>query len=151
MELTEKMSYIQGLIDGMEIDESTKEGKALVKMAEVMKEMTEYVSDLKNQIDELSELCEILDEDLGDVEEVTMYMLNDFDDDCACSCDDDDDDYDEFDDDDELYEVRCPSCKDVIYLDEEMLEEGAMECPNCGETLEFDFSEIELADSEPEK
>ena len=33
MKLTEKMSYLQGLIDGLEIDASTKEGKALIQMS----------------------------------------------------------------------------------------------------------------------
>ena len=39
MELGEKMSYLQGLLDGLDIDTSTKEGKLLVQMTEVMKEM----------------------------------------------------------------------------------------------------------------
>ena len=43
MKLTEKMSYLKGLLDGMEIDTTTKEGKALVKMTEVMQEMVNCV------------------------------------------------------------------------------------------------------------
>ena len=39
MKLTEKMSYLKGLIDGLEIDTSTKEGKVLVQMSEVMSEL----------------------------------------------------------------------------------------------------------------
>ena len=30
MKLTEKMSYLKGLLDGMEIDTTTNEGKALL-------------------------------------------------------------------------------------------------------------------------
>ena len=69
MKLTEKMSYLQGLIDGLDIDSSTKEGKALLQMSEVMSEMVLYVEDLQSQVDELTELCDILDEDLGMVED----------------------------------------------------------------------------------
>ena len=69
MKLTEKMSYLKGLIDGLEIDSSTKEGKILLQMSEVMNEMVIYIDDLQSQVDELTELCEILDEDLGMVEE----------------------------------------------------------------------------------
>ena len=36
MKLTEKMSYLQGMLDGLDIDTSTKEGKLLVQMTEVM-------------------------------------------------------------------------------------------------------------------
>ena len=61
MKLTEKMSYLQGLLDGLEVDTSTKEGKALVQMSDVMQEMVMYVEDLQAQVDELTELCDILD------------------------------------------------------------------------------------------
>lgn len=149
MKLTEKMSYLQGLLDGLEIDDSTKEGKALLQMADVMQEMVMYVEDLQSQVDELTELCDIIDEDLGTVEE----ELYDFDEcDCdECDCDDDccedDDDY-EFDEDNELYEVTCPSCGDTILLDESIIEEGSMNCPNCDELLEFDYDNLTIEDFE---
>ena len=34
-------------------------------MSEVMSELVMYVEDLQSQVDELTELCDILDEDLG--------------------------------------------------------------------------------------
>lgn len=146
MKLTEKMSYLKGLLDGLEIDTTTKEGKLLIQMTEVMQKMVNCVDDLQTQVDDLTELCDILDSDLGDVEE----DLYDFDDcDCDDCCDDDDCDCDDYDlDDDELYEVCCPSCGETVILDEYMLEEGSIDCPNCGENLEFDyFDDVELADA----
>ena len=120
MKLTEKMSYLQGLLDGLEIDKSTKEGKALIQMSDVLSELVMYVEDLQNQVDELTELCDILDEDLGSVEE-DFY---DFDEDEQCTGDcancsedgdweideDDDEEYFDDDDDEELYEITCPTC-----------------------------------------
>ena len=92
MKLGEKMSYLQGLIDGLDIDSSTKEGKALLQMADVMNEMVMYIDDLQSQVDELSELCDILDSDLGDVEEdLYDFDENDCDCDCECDCDECDD------------------------------------------------------------
>ncbi len=41
------------------------------------------------------------------------------------------------------YEVECPTCHDVIYLDDEMIDEGGIKCPNCGEELEFDLEGCE--------
>ncbi|MGN0622307.1 MAG: CD1247 N-terminal domain-containing protein [Porcipelethomonas sp.] len=147
MKLGEKMSYLQGLIDGLDIDSSTKEGKTLLQMADVMQEMVMYIDDLQSQVDELSELCDILDSDLGDVEE----DLYDFDE-CDCDCDDYDESDDDFDfDSDELYEVCCPGCGDTVVLDEYMLEEGSIDCPNCGLNLEFDFNDIELADADDDE
>jgi len=146
MKLTEKMSYLQGLLDGLDIDTSTKEGRLLVQMTEIMHEMVESVDDLQTQVDELTELCDILDSDLGEMEE-DFYDI----DDCDCGCCDEDDDYDDFDiDSDELYEVCCPNCGETVILDEYMLEEGSIDCPKCGLSLEFDyFDDVELA--EPEK
>ena len=60
-------------------------------------------------------------------------------------CDDDDDDY-EFDDDSELYEVECPNCGDTILLDESIIEEGTMNCPNCDTLLEFDDENLTIED-----
>jgi DNA-directed RNA polymerase subunit RPC12/RpoP len=41
----------------------------------------------------------------------------------------------------ELYEVICPTCKDKIHLTEAMLKTGSIDCPGCGEHLEFDLSD----------
>lgn len=151
MKLTEKMSYLQGLIHGLDIDSTSKEGKALLAMTDVMNEMVVYIEDLQSQVDELTELCDILDEDLGAVEE-DLYNEDDCDcDDCDCDddCCCDDDDFD-FSDDDELYEVTCPTCGDTILLDESIIDEGSMNCPNCDELLEFDYNELTIEDFENE-
>ena len=55
----------------------------------------------------------------------------------------DEDEDDDEDDDDFCYEVECPTCHDVIYLDDEMIDEGGIKCPNCGEELEFDLEGCE--------
>ena len=36
----------------------------------------------------------------------------------------------------------------TIMLGENIIADGSIECPNCGESLEFDFSEIEDEDNE---
>ena len=135
MKLTEKMSYLKGYIDGIDLDTTTKEGKILANVADVMQEMVAYIEDLQGQVDELTELCEILDEDLGSVEEDFYDFDDDDEDDDDCECDDED-----------LYEVVCPTCGDSILLDSGMLDEGSMACPNCGENLEFDLDDLDADD-----
>lgn len=134
MNLTDKMAYLRGMVDGMELDlTSTKEGKVLGQLLDVMQDLTAYVSDLQTQVDELTEVCDLFDQDLGDLEDI-VYDEDD-EDDAYYSCDDDDDfDDDDFDDDDDetLYETVCPSCNNVIALSESVLEEGEMPCPCCG-------------------
>ena len=127
----------------MELDlTTTKEGKVLGQLLDVMQEMTAYVTDLQTQVDELTEVCDLFDQDLGDLEDI-VYDEDD-DDDAYYSCDDDFDD-DDFDDDDDetLYETVCPSCNNVIALSESILEKGEMPCPCCGEMLEFDYSDLD--------
>lgn len=147
MKLTEKMSYLKGLMDGLEFDRTTKEGRIIDQMAEVLSELVLYVDDLQSQVDELTELCDTLDEDLGDVE-TEIFGNDDFRcGECECFDDEDDEDY-EFDDDDELYEITCPTCGDTILLNEDMIEEGSMNCPNCDELLEFDYENLTIEDFE---
>ena len=131
MELSNKVAYLKGLIDGLKIDDSTNEGRVLLAMAEILDEMALTIEDVSDEVDEVVELVDILDEDLGNVED-DLYG-----DDCGC-CDDDDCDFE----DEEEYECVCPTCGDTICLGESMIEEGSIDCPTCGETLEFDFSEI---------
>jgi len=131
MKLTDRVSYLQGLMDGLEINDTTKEGKVLIQMADILQELALSVEDLEDEIDEVVELVDTLDQDLGDIEE-DFYDL-----------DDEDDDYEELSTDDEFYEVICPTCGDTICLNQEMIEEGSINCPNCDETLEFDFDDEE--------
>lgn len=139
MKLTEKMSYLKGFIDALDIQKDTKEWKVIEQMTSVMDEMVVYIEDLQNQVDELSELCENLDEDLGEVEQ-ELFSTDGLDDD---DLDDYDDDLNEgFEDDNQLYETTCPTCGRTIILDESMLEEGGVEC-SCGQSLEFDFENLE--------
>lgn len=135
MTITEKVAYLKGLADGMKLNTESDEGKLLSAIIDAMEDMALTVSDLEDTVAELSAQVDEIDDDLGAVEE-DLYG-----DECDC-CDDDDED------DDTLYEVECPSCGDVICLDDGMLEEGEIDCPNCGEKLEFDIEVEEAPDEE---
>ena len=136
--LTEKAAYLKGLMEGLDIDGSTKEGKILLAMKDVIEEIDE-------DVDQICDFCERMDEDLCALE-------NSCDDDCCCDdccchCGDNDDD-DEEDEDDCEFEVVCPTCGDTIELNDLMIEDGSVECPNCGELLEFDIDEEDDGDEE---
>ncbi|WP_455248627.1 CD1247 N-terminal domain-containing protein [Ruminococcus sp.] len=146
MNLTDKMAYLCGMVDGMELDlTSSKEGKVLGKILDVMQEMTAYIVDLQTQVDELTDTCDLLDQDLGDLEDIV------FDEDD----DEDDDEYDDYYDEDEdneiQYETVCPTCKNTIVLSESILDKGEMPCPCCGQKLEFgDVTEADFAEDADE-
>lgn len=130
MELTEKVAYLKGLVEGLGFTSDTKEGKVIGAIVDILDDMALSISDMEDGMDLIADQIEGIDEDLEELME-DVYQ------------DDDEDDDEYFDDEDfdgELYEVTCPKCGDVICVDEDMLDEGEMNCPGCGETLEFDFS-----------
>ncbi len=128
MSMVESVAYLKGLAEGLDIDATKKEGKLLSAIIDVLGEMRTTITDLEEICDELDELVDIIDEDLGSVEE---DLYNDD--------DDDDDDYEM--EDEELYEVTCPNCNNIVYLDEEMIIGGEIDCPECGQKLEFDLDD----------
>lgn len=136
MTITEKVAYLKGLADGMKLTADSNEGKLLLAMIDTLDDMALTVSDMEDTMAELSAQVDEIDDDLGSVEE-DLYG-----DECDCEDEDEDEDLD----DDTLYEVECPSCGDIICLDEGMLDEGEIDCPNCGEKLEFDFEEEDGCD-----
>ncbi len=138
MTITERAAYIKGLAEGLGLDDSTKEGKIINALIGALDDMALTVADLEAQLDELTEQVETIDEDLGSLEE-DYY---DVDDECSCGCHDHDDEEDDEEYlDEDLYEVCCPTCGDIVCIDSDMLEEGQTTCPNCGELLEFDLEE----------
>jgi len=141
MEITEKVAYLKGLMDGLEIDKSTKEGKVLTAIVDILDDVASSVSDLETGMDMVTHQVDLLDEDIQEMQE---DLYGEDEDGCGCGCEDDD----YFDG--ELYEVTCPKCGDTVCVDEDMLDEGEIGCPGCGETLEFDLDGIldELDDDE---
>lgn len=122
--LNEKVSYLRGLADGMELDASTKEGKILVHIIDVLDDFAEAMGELDEGLAEVSEYVDAIDEDLTDLEDDFYEEIDEL--------DDEDDEFIDFD------EIECPSCGEIIYVDEDMLdEEGELEvaCPECDETI----------------
>lgn len=122
MTISEKVAYIKGLAENAGFDENESKDK-------VVKAIIDVLEDIAGAVGEINEQLDAVDEDLAALE-----------DDYYEEYDDEDDDED---DDDFCYEVECPTCHDVIYLDDEMIDEGGIKCPNCGEELEFDLEGCE--------
>lgn len=134
--ITEKVAYLKGLAEGMAIDNTTKEGKLLTAIMDVLDDLANTLEDLEDYTAELTEQVDAIDEDL-DAIETDFYEEWDEDDEyCDGNCDCCDEDCG-----DEFYDITCPSCDTTFCVDEETLLEGGIECPNCGESLEFEIEE----------
>ena len=140
MGITENAAYLKGLFDGYELDKSTKEGKIIAGMLDLIADMADKISALEADNRDLHEYVEELDQDLGSVEE-DLYFTDDEDD-----CDDyddlnDDEDYEG--DDSNYYEIECPSCGETVCFDDS-LEPDEVVCPACGEKI----GDVELCDGD---
>ena len=131
MTISEKSAYLKGLMDGLKLDTEKAEGKMIAAIVDLLQDLTENVTDMEYVVDCISDELDSIEEDLDEIED---YLLDEDEDDFD---EDEDDDFD-FGDDEVIYEITCPTCGEVINLDEDMLAEGATKCPKCGEDLEFD-------------
>ena len=153
MTTNEKVAYLKGLMEGMELDTSSKEGKLFKLIAEILEDLALDVEDLEENSYDLAEEIDALSDDLADVEDIIFDEYDDDDDDdcdydceCCCGCgDDEDEDYDE---EPLFFEVTCPGCDKTITIDEDVLNLGAIQCPGCGEMLEFELDEDDEEDED---
>ena len=146
MEINEKVAYLKGLLEGMELDTEKKEGKLLAAILDVLEDIALDLEDLWDNTVELAEGLDVVSDDLEDVEDIVYDEFDDED-------DEDEDEYyeDELDEDEDCYATTCPTCEEEIFFDESILEDGEVVCPNCGEKLEFDLDSIEEEEAEDEE
>ena len=150
MTISEKSAYLKGLMDGLNLNTESDEGKMIAAIVDLLGDVTKKLTAVEDTTIAISDELDEIEEDLDAIEDFIMDEEDDYDD---YEDDDDydfDDDEDEFDDegfdfgdeDSTIYEVEC-ACGEIIDFDEETLEKGSMTCPNCGETLEFSFEDEE--------
>ena len=148
MNTSEKVAYVKGLAEGLGYDNTSKEGKILAAILDILEDVAHDIEDLEENAWELGEAIDQVSDDLAEIEDVVYDEDYDEDEDfdeCdgCCGCDGDAGAEEE----PTFYEVTCPACNNTITIDEDVLDLGSIECPNCGETLEFDGIE---EDEEPE-
>jgi hypothetical protein len=116
-DISERVSYLQGLSEGLNITEGSPQGKIISGILNVMNEMADEIMDMKKDFEELREYVQSVDDDLLDLEESVL----------------DDDDYLELEcrtcgeqlyiesdimDDEDIIEVTCPSCNEVVFIND---------------------------------
>ena len=121
MNLTEKSAYIKGLADGLDLDKTTKEGKILAALLELVDEMTQKIASVENDIEEIDEDLDYLNDYVEELDD-DLQAVEDFLDE-EVELDEDDEDY---------YEIVCPSCGETVCFDGELDPENLL-CPACGE------------------
>ena len=127
--LSDRVSYLKGLAEGLKLDTEKSEGKLIEKILEVLADISAEIASIREDHDDLSSYVEAIDNDLSDLEDAVLE-----DDDSDFSDEDEGDDEEE--DDDGLVEYTCPHCGeemtfevDSFDFDEDYL------CPNCHQPL----------------
>ena len=150
MELKEKAAYLKGLVEGLGIDESTKEGKVIKAMSELLCEMAQTVDSIDEDVTQAYDQINDLSEELEDLE-ADLYEDDDADEEEDAESADDTEDEDDEDDNADVasepyYEVACPACGETVYVSEDDLDAGEAICPSCKVAFE-----VALADDEEEQ
>ena len=128
MTISEKVAYLKGLAEGLNLDvEKSKEGKLISVMIGILEEIGLSIEDLEENALALGEEIDVLSDDLADVESVV---------------------FDEDDEDDDYFEVECPNCEEPIIIDDEALAAGEVQCPSCGTRFALDLTDEDEDDSE---
>ena len=128
MTISEKVAYLKGLAEGLDLDtQKSKEAKLISVMIGILEEIGLSIEDLEENALALGEEIDVLSDDLADVESVVF--------------DDEDEDEDDEDYDDDWFEVECPTCEEPLIIDDEALAEGYIQCPNCDSQFALDLSD----------
>ena len=146
MNLTEKSAYLKGLADGLEYDQTTKEGKIIAALLDLVNDMAAEIESINKDIEEIDEDLDYLDEYVEELDD-DLQAVEDFLDE-EVEPDDEDEDWDEDEDeycdgdcegcdgcdcdDEDYYEIVCPSCGETVCFDSELDPENLL-CPACGE------------------
>ena len=136
--LTDKISYLRGLAEGMKLNPEKDSNRLILGILEVLGEVGDSFDALAQSHGELSDYVESIDEDLADLE-ADLY-------------DDEDEDLAEEEDEDDVagfIEYECPHCGHVIQFDEDDVDfDEESFCPACGKEL---FPELLDTEEAPEE
>ena len=119
--LTDRISYLQGLAEGMKLNPEKDSHRLILGILDVLGDVGESFEALAESHGELSDYVESIDEDLADLE-ADLY-------------DDEDENLAEDGETDSI-EYVCPHCGETVEIDPEKVDfdEDSL-CPKCGREL----------------
>ena len=144
MTTSEKVAYLKGLAEGMGM-ENAGHGKLLNVIIDILEDLSLDLADTRGAVEELNDGMEEMGDDLSALEDEFYDTVYGEFDPAEIDGDQDEEDDEEEDEDEEeeiFYSVTCPDCGTDLVLDEELLAEGDIECPECGKKIDFGTAEI---------
>jgi hypothetical protein len=140
-EISKKISYLQGLCEGMNIGENTSQGKIILGILAVLDDLALEARELRGGLRDFQDYLQDLDDDIFELQESMI------------------DEDDEYENDEDYVELTCSKCGEELYFDAEILDdEDKIEiiCPSCNEVVfvhdgAFDFEPAIIDEEEEEK
>ncbi len=136
-DVLKQVAYLRGLAEGMELEDS-KEGRVIGQMLSLLEDMADYIDFLREQQEDMEDYMESIDSDLTDLED---EVYGDDECDCGCCCDED------------LIDVECPNCHEIVSFDAAVLDDDDLievTCPVCNAVVYTNDEEIEIIDEDDE-
>lgn len=127
-DMSEKVSYLQGLTEGLNITEGSAQGKIISGMLNVMNEMANELNLIQQDFAEIKEYIENIDDDLFELEECIL-------------------------EEDEFTQLKCLNCGEKLLIENEILEdEDRIEviCPSCNEVVYVNDGSFDYATDDPQ-
>ncbi|HEU4965655.1 MAG TPA: hypothetical protein VFV52_17740 [Bacilli bacterium] len=146
-QIKERLAYLRGLAEGLNVGAGSPEGRVLVGILDVLGDMSSAYERMNGSIGQIEEYIEAVDDDLTDLEnEFYDFDDDEYDEDLELAYDMDEDELDELafpieDDDDtaiEYLEMTCPNCHETVFVDEDVFTNDEIIevlCPECKETI----------------
>lgn len=136
MGISEKLGYVRGLADGLGVKDATPEGRLLLAVIDLLGDMTQSMVEMGMMVQDLEE----------SVEDLITDVYDDDDDD-----DDDDESHIRFfpgshsgedvEDEDGEGDPSCVNCGAPVAITREVLLEGRVTCPECGQQMMLDIQD----------
>ena len=122
MSVSEKLGYLRGLADGLQLNSTSgsKEERLIAALIDAVEELADQVSENEEQDKARAAQIEDLSESLDAVASLVLDGL-------------------EEDEDETEYEMACPSCEKPLVIGPADLTSGEITCPHCAQRFEIDL------------
>jgi len=121
-DISEKVSYLQGLSEGLNISDGNPQGKIISGILSVLEDISGTLAEVRSELNTVREYIESVDDDLFELEENIKKEQD-------------------------VIEVKCDNCGEELVFDADVMDdEDVIEiiCPRCNEVVfvndgSFDF------------
>ncbi len=127
-DLRKRVAYLQGMMAGMDLGDQSREARVLSEMVGVLEDMADSLMQLSDTHSTLESYVESIDQDLQELEEeIYQGQMKE----------------------EEMVEVECPTCHDMVCFSSDILEDDdviEVTCPECDSVVFINDQDYEFVE-----